>query len=104
MISDERSTSEGKLTSERTSSNDNSSALADATLRYYIDGILNVDRRLANIAIGDAQTAGGNRQGITRATNELTEGDADVTSGKFEEAIMDYAEAWRTALLALRRS
>jgi len=69
-----------------------------------IQFIVSADRELAQRAINDALAAGGNQQTIDGATNELTEGDADAASGKFEDAIMDYAEAWRTALLALRRS
>jgi hypothetical protein len=83
---------------------DKKSSIPGAQLQQFIQFIVSADRELAQRVINDALAAGGNQQTIDRATNELTEGDADAASGKFEDAIMDYAEAWRTALLALRRS
>jgi len=60
--------------------------LPGATVRFYIQRITDVDRRLSQIAISDAQTAGANQERIVRAVNQLNEGDADVAEGKFAEA------------------
>ena len=70
-----------------------------ATVRFYIDRIIRVDRRLASIAISDAQAAGRDQETLTRATNKLNEGDANVAAGKFAEAIEDYAQVWQLAVL-----
>jgi len=75
-------------------------SLPAATTRYYIQRITGVARRLAAIAITDAQAATGNGQQIASATSELTEGDAFVAQDNSEQAIVEYAGAWRVALLA----
>jgi uncharacterized repeat protein (TIGR01451 family) len=77
------------------------SSIPTATARSYIDRILDVGRRLALVAIGDAQTAGGNPQAISRASHEISDGDAAVTRKEFEVAVADDGLAWGNAELAL---
>ena len=63
LLRDERR-DERRANDERSASPDRgrySSALPAATARFYIDRILDVDRRLAFIAINDARTAGANQ-------------------------------------------
>ena len=54
-----------------------------------IERILDVDRRLASIAITDAQAAGADQEKLIYAMNQLNQGDADVLAGKFAESIAD---------------
>ncbi|MCA1818158.1 MAG: hypothetical protein LC746_17580, partial [Acidobacteria bacterium] len=79
---------------------DSRATIPAATLRFYIARLLEVDRRLAAAAITDAQSAGASQPQLARAVATLTEGDADVTRNKFEEAVADYAAAWGLALKA----
>ena len=81
---------------------DGGNTIPAATARFYVERVTNVDRRVARIALSDAQAAGKDEETLIRAANQLSEGDADVAQGKFAEAIADYAEAWGLALLALR--
>ena len=83
---------------------DGGNTIPAATVRFYIDRITRVDRRLAQLAISDAQRAGRDQDAITNATKQLNQGDADATEGKFAKAIEDYAQAWRLAVLAQSKS
>ena len=73
---------------------DKKSPLSDALLQGFIDRIVRVDRLLANIAIDDAVAAGGDAKSISRAREELAEGDARADSGKYSNAIEHYRKAW----------
>jgi hypothetical protein len=80
------------------------SSISNAQLQQFIQLITNADRQFAQVVINDARAAGGDQQTINRAMSQLGEGDADLAAGKFEEAITDYAAAWRRALTATRGS
>jgi len=83
---------------------DGSNTIPAATVRFYIERIMNVDQRLARIAISDAQASSANQEKLIHAMNQLNQGDADVAVGKFAEAVADYEQAWRLAILTQLKS
>ena len=67
---------------------------ATATVRGFISGIVCADRILAQVAINDAVSHGGNAKDIATAKKKLANGDHDALKKKYEAAIEDYKEAW----------
>jgi Bacterial Ig domain len=72
--------------------------IAGATLQAFINRITGADRLLALIAISDAQQRKGDLRHIAKAGEELAKGNADLSKGKFSDAIDHYSSAWKLAL------
>jgi len=77
---------------------DRKSTVAPATAQDFIDRIVDVDRALAVVAIGDA--AGGNPAELAKANAELGKGDASAAADEPEAAIQHYRKAWDHAVKA----
>jgi hypothetical protein len=71
--------------------NDKKSSIPDATVQGLIDRVVEADRLLAVVAIGDA--AGD----TARANEELSKGDRERDKGKYDHAIDHYRNAWKHA-------
>src|SRR5262249_51422613 len=67
--------------------NDPSSSLADAVLQDYINCLVLADRLLAQVAINDAVTGGGDASKISQANQELAKGDGKAAEGNYPDAI-----------------
>jgi len=64
-------------------------------LQGFIDRIVKSDRLLALVAVNDAIAAHGNQKEVDKARVELSQGDRDIATGKYESGIEDYHEAVR---------
>jgi hypothetical protein len=81
----------------------NRSSIPGALLQGFVDRMVRVDRQLAVVAINEAIAAGGDRNKIARAQEELARGNSDIAADRFESGIEHYREAWERALEAMRR-
>jgi len=77
-------------------------AVPDSLLQGFIDSLMKATRLLAETAIGEAGTAGGDARDIAKPNADLTEGNQDAALGRPEKAIEDYGAAWRRALGAVK--
>ncbi len=73
-----------------------------AELQSYILRIVQADRTLAEIAIGDAQALPGRQSDINDALEDFAEGDQRVAQGKYPEAVDSYHNAWDNAQEAVK--
>jgi hypothetical protein len=62
-----------------------------------ITAIVDIDQNLAQIAIDEAVSRGGNATRIANANSEMAKAAADVLAGKFDNAIDHYRNAWQQA-------
>jgi hypothetical protein len=67
-------------------------------VRGFIGRIVCADRILAQVAINDVVSHGGNAADIAKARTKLANGDHDASKNKYEGAIEDYGEAWKKAM------
>ena len=79
------------------------STIPDAILQAFIDRIVEAERLLAVIAIGEASGIG-DPQKIGLANGELAKGDGELSNGRFDNAIEYYKNAWKHALQALNKA
>jgi hypothetical protein len=66
-----------------------------------IDSILSADELLAQTAIDEAITAGGDQKEIDKANKEMNKGRKEIDRGKYDKAIDHYKKAWKHAQKAL---
>jgi hypothetical protein len=78
--------------------NDQKSTLDKIRLQQNINGLVNVDRQLAQIAIDDAIRRNGKANEIRNAQDELAKGDADRGNGKSDSIFDHYKNAWSHAI------
>ncbi len=79
----------------------NKSSVAPAVFQSYINGLLAVDRLLAEIAIADAIANPPYNAGkISTANSELSKGDVEAGKDHPDKAIDKYKNAWKNALAA----
>ena len=71
------------------------SSIPETIVRGLISRIVCADRILAQVAINDAVSHGGNAKDIAKAKKKLADGDHDALKKKYEGAIEDYEEAWQ---------
>ena len=71
---------------------DTSPGISDTLIRQWINALLNIDRKLAQISIDESTDAGT----ISDALSELAKGDSDVANGDYDNAIVHYKAAWRS--------
>lgn len=81
---------------------DRRTSLPKETIQEYIDILVKVDRRLAEIAIEDAIAQSGRARDIARAQDALERGDRLATYGRLEAAIEQYRNAWNHAIRAVK--
>jgi hypothetical protein len=72
---------------------DTSPGISDATIQRWINILVAIDRKLAQIAITEANGAPPGK--ITEALAELAKGDADASRGDYDKAIEHYKRAWK---------
>jgi hypothetical protein len=78
-------------------------SLSDSALQGIIDTVVHADRVLAEVAVADANAAGGDRHAIADAQQQLARAARDVARGRFDSAIGHYEKAWEDALDALKQ-
>jgi hypothetical protein len=74
---------------------DTSPGISNATIQRWIDILVAIDRKLAQLAITEANVAGVSPRKIADALAELAKGDADASRGDYGKAIEHYERAWR---------
>jgi tetratricopeptide (TPR) repeat protein len=74
------------------------SAVPDDDLRAAIDCILGAAHLLAEVAVDEAEAAGGNPKKIEEDREEIAKGEEAAADGKFERAIDHYKDAWKHAV------
>lgn len=79
---------------------DRMSQIPDAVIQGFIDRIFQADRLLADVAIGDAITAGVSSGRIKQAQKFLVRGDTAVRDKRCENGIAAYSNAWKQAVRA----
>lgn len=68
-----------------------------------IDSILSADALLAQTAIDEAITAGGDQKEIDKANKEMNKGRKEIDKGKYDKAIDRYKKAWEHAQKSLKK-
>jgi hypothetical protein len=69
--------------------------IPDATVQRWINTLVAIDRKLAQIAIAEAPGQGVRPGKIADAVEELARGDADAARGNYDKAIDHYQKAWK---------
>jgi beta-lactamase superfamily II metal-dependent hydrolase len=69
-------------------------SLPSSLIQPLINRIVSASRAIAAIAINDAVTAGGNQKKVDKARGDLARGDSEAASGKAENAIDRFSNAW----------
>ena len=69
--------------------------ISDATIQRWINILVAIDRKLAQIAITEASAQGDHHRKIAEALEELARGDADASHGDYDMAIERYKRAWK---------
>jgi len=77
------------------------SLLNDVQLEDFINRILDVDRKLALVAIEDAEEAEGEEKFIKKANDQIELGDEAASEGRFRGAVNHYLQAWEFAVKAM---
>lgn len=72
---------------------DRTPGISDAIVQRWINILVAIDRKLAQIAITEA--SGLNPRKIAGALEELASGDQDASRGDYDEAIEHYKRAWK---------
>lgn len=72
--------------------NTGASSVSDAAIERWITTLVAVDRRLAEIAVDEANVP---QQTRAAALAQIAEGDNDVADSKFAKAITHYKRAWK---------
>ncbi len=80
--------------------NDPKSLIPDPTLQDLIDRLVQVDRSLAQVELGEAIAASGNAKKIAEAQGELAKAADELSKGHFDHAIDHYKAAWTKAVQA----
>jgi hypothetical protein len=80
---------------------DKRSRLDDAVLQLMMERLARVDRVLALIAIKDSIDGRGNLFKIALAGRAFAEGEQDFREKRYAQAIENYKEAWKLALMAI---
>jgi uncharacterized repeat protein (TIGR01451 family) len=75
----------------------------DGALQRFINRLVAADRALADIAIGQARSAGGDPKQIAQARDNLAQGNESVDDDQYSLAIRYYRSAWRHAQQALKK-
>ena len=78
------------------------SLLPDAQLQDLINRILDVDKKLALIAIEDAEEAEGEEKFIKKANDHIELGDEAASENRFRGAVNHYLQAWEFAIMAIK--
>jgi len=73
----------------------NTPGISDATIRRWINILVAIDRKLAQIAITEAGAQGDHHRKIAEALEELARGDEDASHGDYDIAIERYKRAWK---------
>jgi hypothetical protein len=80
---------------------DKRSRLDDAVLLVMMERLARVDRVLALIAIKDAIDGRGNLFKIALAGRAFAAGEQDIREKRYAQAIENYKEVWKLALMAI---
>jgi uncharacterized protein YjiK/phosphodiesterase/alkaline phosphatase D-like protein len=71
------------------------SSISDSTVQRWINILVAIDRKLAQIAINEASAQDDHHRKIAEALEELARGDADASHGDYDMAIERYERAWK---------
>jgi phosphodiesterase/alkaline phosphatase D-like protein len=74
---------------------DTSPGISDVTIQRWINILVAIDRKLAQIAITEATVSGAPPRKIADSLEELAMGDADASRGDYDKAIEHYKQAWK---------
>ena len=77
--------------------NDSTSTVSKTALQQILTRITIDDRTVAQTAINDAVTRGGDARSIGKARTELTSADADIAAGRYESGLEHDRNAWSFA-------
>ena len=83
--------------------NHNNSGIDSVLLQEFIDRLVATDRALADIAIHQAISVGGNANQIVIAQNQFSNGDDSVNNGQYAMAVARYQSAWQHAQQAMNQ-
>ena len=74
---------------------DTNPGISDTTIQRWINILVAIDRKLAQIAITEATVSVAPPRKIADALEELARGDADASRGDYDNAIEHYRRAWK---------
>jgi len=73
----------------------NTPGISDATILRWINILVAIDRKVAQIALTEASAQGDHHRKIAEALEELAQGDAKASHGDYDMAIEHYKRAWK---------